>query len=133
MLGKLKESADLTKLKDGAKSLKGSVNDKLKEVMDEINDIMPIIKEVGYSVNEVEVELGVLPKIIPHFRKIEDMSEEEMNIVIEKYKDRKLTYLIVSSLAKAASMQKSIQLSSLKFTEVEIEAGAVPSVKLKFC
>ena len=139
MLGKFKEKADLSKLKDGAsalkdsaEALKGSSDDKLKEVANEFNAIAPIIKMIGYSITEVEVELGMPPKIVPHFTRTDDMSEDEMNEIIEKHKDKKLTYLILSSLAKASSLQNSIQLSNLKFTEVEIEVGAIPSVKLKF-
>lgn len=137
MLGNLKEKAGELQAAgagavESAKNAGGGVQEKIKEILAEFNDAIPAIKEIGYTVNEVEIELGLPPKIIPHFNKENDVDQETIDSVIDKYKDKKITSLVLSSLSKAASLQDGVHIGALKFAEVEIEIGVVPTVKIKF-
>ncbi len=139
MLKKLKESVDIKKLKesvDGVKNqagdLKGYVEGKIREYTTELNELIPSINAMGYEIKEIEIEVGISPKLIPHFAKVKDVSEEITQSELDKYKDKKLSIFILSSLVKASSMRDIINIGTLKFTEVELELSVIPAVKMKF-
>lgn len=130
MLGKLKDSANAAKKQ--AEEASGGIKEKIQSVLAEFNEAIPAIKEVGYTVSEVEIEMGLPPKIKPHFMKEKEVDEETSSKVLEKYKEKKITSLILNSLIKASSIQDGISIGALKFTEVEIEIGVIPTVIVKF-
>ena len=137
MLGKMKASAASLKdkagdLKDKAGDLQNAGIDKIKDFMNDLNDMIPVLQEIGFRMNEVEVELGLPPKVVPHFEQTEVIEQEKIDEVLAKYKDQKITSLILSSLLKAATLKESVKIGDLKFSEVEIELGAIPSVNVKF-
>lgn len=139
MLNKFKESVDIKKLKESvddvknqAGGLKGSVEEKIREYTTELNELLPTINAIGYEVKEIEIEIGIAPKLIPHFAKVRDVSEELVQFELDKYKGKKLSTFILSSLVKASTMRDIINIGSLKFTEVELELSVIPAVKMKF-
>ena len=56
--GEMKESA----LQVAADAKEASVN-KAKEIIDQFNASLPIVRKAGYTVTEVEIALGIPPKI----------------------------------------------------------------------
>ena len=43
------------------------VGDAIFDVVSRLNDSLPHLAKAGYTMNELEIEVGVLPKLIPHF------------------------------------------------------------------
>ena len=105
----LKDFLDEAKSKLGGKgldenSISKNIVEKLSSVLDESQDIasekifaliedfnqsLPILSKAGYVLEELELELGIPPKLIPHFKyeetKDSDAESCEMN---EKMVDR---------------------------------------------
>ncbi len=130
MLKKFKESVD--SVKNQAGGFKGSVDGKIREYTTELNELLPSINAIGYEIKQIEIEIGISPKLIPHFAKTKDVSEELIQSELDKYKDKKLSTFILSSLVKASTMRDIVNIGSLKFTEVELELSVIPAVKMRF-
>ncbi len=130
LLDKAKEKAG--DLASKASDLKNAGTDKIKEIVNEINSNLPVIKEAGYEINELEVILGLPPALRPHFYKVSDVSDDKINELLEANKDKKVLTSIMKALSQANKLQGSLQTGELKFKELEIELSIPPSINLKF-
>lgn len=147
-INKAKETAN--NLKDAAKDLSvkhGLINDeeieelnratnvgtdKLAAMFKEVGNSSGLISEAGYELDEIEVELSMPPKLIPHFIFKEVISEEKRQELLTRTADNKLMNLLLKSLFKASTLQSSLRMGTFQMFEVEIEIGIIPAVKLKF-
>ena len=85
----------------------------------------------GYELTEFEVELGVTPKLIPHFRHVH-RSGEDVDRARELVRGNKLGSLLLSGLLKAGEVHKQINVAGFCFSHIEIELGLIPSVRLQY-
>lgn len=133
MLNKAKDVAskasDVTKDAIAA----GDVVNKITELANNLNESLPILAEHGYVLNELEVEVGVIPKVVLNFNvPTEEITEEKKDEVLAELKNNKLATIVVNSLFQATKIQNYVKVGNLKFAEVEIEVSIPPIVKIKF-
>lgn len=128
---KLSQDA-IDKIKGQTDDIKQSIDNKMQLYVIELNELLPAIYDIGYQVDLIEIEIGMPPKIIPSFSKIKDVSKEIIQNILNKYSDKKISTLILSSLIKADNMQNEISGNNLIFTGISLEVGIIPTVKLKF-
>ena len=107
----------------------GSV--KIQELVESFQQALPAIKSAGYELTEFEVELGVTPKLIPHFRHA-PKAAEDVEAAREMLKDNKLGQLLLGALLKAGDVHKQIKVAGFGFSHIEIEMGLIPSVRLQY-
>ena len=94
---------------------------------------LPFIERAGYRVTEVEISMGITPALIPHFVLERVVPPEEREaLLIETGAHGKWTHNLIASLFKAADLKGRIKFSNFTFCELEIEAGIIPNVTLKF-
>ena len=105
--------------------------EKVQEVVAAFQQALPAIKSAGYELTEFEIELGVTPKLIPHFKHA-SRSTEDVEAAREALKDNKLGQVILSALLKAGDVQKQIKVAGFAFSHIEIEMGLIPSVRLQY-
>ncbi len=103
--------------------------EKLKAVIDEVTSSFSIFEKAGFEVEEVQVEIGVAPKLIPRFKHLRDISITDQEALIEEAGDRKLVKFMLISLFKSSKMKKLIKDPKLEFHAIEIDLTAVPSVR----
>ncbi len=106
--------------------------DKLKAIFEEVANASLLIKEAGFELDEIELELSLPPKVISHYVFLETVSEGKKEELLERTKDNKMIRLILKSLFKVSSLQSTMKIGKYKMFEVEIEIGMIPAVKLKF-
>lgn len=104
---------------------------KVQELMTSFQHALPAIKSAGYEMTEFEVELGVTPKLIPHFRHAAK-SAEDVDAARTMLKDNKLGMMILVALLKAGEVHRQIKVAGFGFTHIEIELGLIPSVRLQY-
>ncbi len=128
------ESVNLSidNLKQSSSKIQDVISDKISEYMKDIKIITPIMNKMGYEINEVEVELTLIPKIIPHFNRHTNVKIEIQEKILEYCKEKDIPTLILSTLLEASKIQNKMSFGKLKFTEIEMELGIIPSVKMKF-
>ncbi|MFZ2029201.1 MAG: hypothetical protein WAU68_02745 [Vitreimonas sp.] len=104
---------------------------KVQELVLSFQQALPAIKSAGYEMTEFEVELGVTPKLIPHFRHAAK-SAEDVDTARAMLKDNKIGMMILMALLKAGEMHRQIKVAGFGFTHIEIELGLIPSVRLQY-
>lgn len=113
----------------GLKELSG---DTLTKTAARFNEALPYIERAGYDVTEIEVGLGLSPKVVPHLRMRELINEEEQQQLLSETTDKKLVNTILSSLFKASAARSKLKFKKFHFTDIELELSILPTVVLKF-
>lgn len=111
--------------------LSAAGSQKIQDLVSAFQQALPAIKSAGYEMTEFEVELGVTPKLIPHFRHAAK-SAEDVDLARTMLKDNKLGMMILVALLKAGEVHKQIKVAGFAFTHIEIELGLIPSVRLQY-
>ena len=105
--------------------------EKIQALISSFQQALPAILMAGYELTEFEVELGITPKLIPHFRHAAK-SPEDIDRARELVRDNKLGMLILTGLLKAGEVHKQINVAGFGFSHIEIELGLIPSVRLQY-
>jgi len=112
--------------------IKGFSGDTLAKTAERFNEALPYIQRAGYDVTEVEVGLGLSPKVVPHLKIRELISAEEQQTLLEETREKKLINTILSSLFKASAAHSKLKFKTFHFSDMELELSILPSVVLKF-
>lgn len=113
----------------GLKNLSG---DTLGKTAQTFNEALPYIERAGFDVTEIEVGMGLDPKIVPHLRLRELISEEEKEQLLEETKSKRLINTILSSLFRASAARSKLSFRKFQFDSIELELSILPTVVLKF-
>ena len=108
------------------------ISDKVKNVINDFIESAPLIERAGFRIRDLEVELSVIPKLIPHFEKTIDVDDKTRLLIIEEVYDKRLIRLLLKALFKADNFQKSIKMGNLEFAGIEIEITAIPAIRLRY-
>jgi len=102
-----------------------------ESIMKQFNDALPHLKKAGYSLTEVEVELGFPPKLIPHFYHNPNV-KMKLEKTMAAIGDNRLGKAVLLALVKAGEFQKKLEVGNLQFNHIEIELGPIPALKLQY-
>ena len=111
---------------------KNATHRKMKEMVDELHDDLPIFERAGYKLDKLEVELGIAPKLIPHFKVEKLLCKEEQDAILKEVRPNRILHLLLSSLFKASYLKDIMQIGNLDFHALKIELAASPKVHLIF-
>ena len=106
-------------------------SEKIQALVASFQQALPAIQTAGYELTEFEVELGMTPKLIPHFRHAPKCSED-VDRARELVRENKLGTLILVGLLKAGEVHRQINVAGFYFSHIEIELGLIPSVRLQY-
>ena len=112
--------------------LKGFGGDALDKTALNFNESLPYIERAGFVVTEIEVGIGISPRIVPHLRMEKAISAREREALLAEVKGKRLVYTILTSLFAATAARKRLKFKSYQFEEIELELSVLPSVTLKF-
>ncbi|HSY38136.1 MAG TPA: hypothetical protein VLA79_01375 [Polyangia bacterium] len=104
---------------------------KLRELLARFNEALPLLEEAGCTPSEVEVEVGLPPKVVANFATSE-VSQEAIARITTENPDRTLACAILQALAKGARLQKAIEIGRLRASTLAVEIGLAPGLKLTF-
>lgn len=102
-----------------------------ESLMRDFNDALPHLKKAGYILIEMEVEVGIPPKLIPHFY---HDGEIKLNLekALEDLGDNSIGKALMIALAQAGELQKQIEVADMAFDYIEVELGPIPGLKLQY-
>jgi hypothetical protein len=134
----------LRRMKDRAKGVQTSVaeklaetseaaQDKLREKLNELNEMLPVIRELGYTVEGIDVGVGLLPEVginVSGLTHTMDVATYER--VLEEQKDKKMLGLILRTLQTTSAWQQKIHFMDMSCDRATITVGIPPKVTLKF-
>ncbi len=125
--------SDLTELaaaKAGA-ALDASFGQVTQAVAD-FNAALPIVREAGYTLDAVTVEVSISPKIVASFGVAEVLSQEETERIAQEHAESELAVMIIRTLHRAGKVQSALTVGGLRPLGLAISIGLSPSVSIKF-
>lgn len=104
---------------------------KLQESVVQINASIPYLENAGYIIEDLEMEVGVSPKVnvIIKMNTNTTLSMEELE---EKVKEKPVVAMLVRAIKMSADLQRKVNIRSMKSVGMEISLAVTPSVKLLF-
>ena len=106
-------------------------SEKIFGLIEDFNQSLPILSKAGYELEELELELGIPPKLIPHF-KYEETQESDAKLALNELQGNGLGTNLMKALLKAGQFQRKIKLKDMQFSHVEIELSVIPAVRLSY-
>ncbi len=123
-------------LKEGIRDTQYKITDmghkKIKDLMDELHDDLPVFEKAGYKLHSMEVEIGISPKLIPYFIVEKQISQEEQQAILDEVKHQRVLHLLLKSLFKSSYLKEVLKIGDLEFHGLRIELAAMPTVRLLF-
>ena len=116
-------------IKDKVGDPSGRVGNAILDAISDLNDSLPHLAKAGYTMDELEIEIGMPPKLVPHFTVDETLAENTQQVLTRLEGNRVGSALLIA-LLKAADLQQKILIDSMTVSRVEIELGLVPAVRL---
>ena len=107
-------------------------SDKIKAVVADLTGANQLFKEAGFLMEQLEIEVGSVPKIIPQFKQTKEISKEEENKILEQLVNRNMIKFVLISLFKSSKMKALMEGTELYFYGIEIEITSAPAVKTIF-
>ena len=106
--------------------------EKLAELGDSLNEALPIITQAGFAPEQMQVQLGIPPKVTLRLRVVRELSDEEYDAVVQRAGDKVISSIVAGTFLKAAALQRSFRIGSLHSSHIEIELSPLPAVRLLF-
>ncbi len=117
------------KIADATEAVQGKISDAIGEV----NEIMPVIKELGYTVDGINIAVGLIPDVTLDIsglaKTVEDSRYREM---LEEHKGHTLRIGVIKALQNLSVMQQKIQIGRMQSDNASITLGFPPKVSLEF-
>lgn len=111
--------------------VKNLTKEKLTGITNDLIALSPLIEKTGFRTKEINIGVGVPPRIIFHFEKFANVSKEVIEALLKEHEDKTMLKVIVTTLVSADEFQKKLTLGSFKFSEIDIELGVPPEVNVK--
>jgi hypothetical protein len=105
---------------------------KLNETLADFNAALPVLREAGYTLDGVNIDLGVPPKIVADFSGGGSMPDEKVEALLAENGDRSLTVLLLKSVQQATKLQSKLNIKGMKPCGLSVEIGLVPKIVVKF-
>ncbi|MGX5174405.1 hypothetical protein ACUR5C_10335 [Aliikangiella sp. IMCC44653] len=106
--------------------------DKIKAIVAEINQAKPLFDQAGFELIQLEIEIGLVPKILPRFKQLKTISTETEAALLKQLEQQKLLAFIMQSLFKSSRMSVLLAETELDLHGIEISISAPPSVRTIF-
>jgi hypothetical protein len=107
-------------------------SDKIKAVVADLTSANQLFKDAGFLMEQLEIEVGLVPKITPQFKQTKEITLEEENTILQALTDRNMIKFVLISLFKSSKMKALMEGTELYFYGIEIEITSAPAVKTIF-
>lgn len=118
----------ISKIGDLGTSTKNKFIDYVKDVF----NVLPLLENAGFRTNRLIVGVSIPPSIEIHFSRFKEINKNEIDILYQKYKDKKMFKLILKSLLMSNDFQSKLSSETMVFSETCIEISIPPKVSIKY-
>jgi len=101
---------------------------KLDEMLADFNAALPALQAAGYALRNVEIEMGIPPKVVANFTGHGGVVPE----LRDEAAERALTVLLVKSIHQATKLQSMITIKGLRPSGLGVEMGLIPRIVVAF-
>ena len=119
--------AKLQKLKEAALDV-GS--QKATEAVNQTNQLLTLLQDAGYQVDELTVELGVSPTVMIDLKPGPLMSDGKLEGIFQANKEDDVLALILGSLVQANKVRDMVKVETIELKGAKIVLKTPPSISL---
>jgi hypothetical protein len=123
-------------LRESVAGVAGDLRDagttRLRETVAEFTATLPVLGEMGYTLVDLSITLGVPPSLHATFDVSHDVTDDEVAHILERNAERALTTLLVRSLVHARRLQQSVAIAGMKPRGIGVDIGLSPHVSIRF-
>jgi hypothetical protein len=122
---------DLNKLKAGKDVVADLATQKTVQLLSDLNLVLGLLPDAGYEVGEMEVELGLAPRVTIDLKLGRGANEAKLKAILDKV-DNAVLATIIKSLIEASKLQEAVSVDTLELTDVKVVLTPVPSVSMQW-
>ena len=119
------------KLKQVKEAIADVGTEKTVQLLSDLNLVLGLLPDAGYEVGEVEVELGLAPRVTISLKLGCAVNEARLKSIQEKM-DNAMLSAILASLVQASKLQDAVNVETLALKDVKVVMTATPTVALKW-
>lgn len=130
-------TASAAQLQQMRMNVQSSVNDlkvtddqQLLDALTEIDRSHDFFRQAGFSVEGVDVEVGVMSKLVVHLRKAEHVPPGMVRSLISGHPSEKTCASILTAILRAEELEGKIRLEHFEYSEAVVDMGMMPTVRL---
>ena len=124
---------DFKSLKDRAQELTGTASDAVSKMLDEFNVALPTMRALGFGVEFIHVEMGVLPEIRARpTASADDVDVKAIDELIKKKSEQKTLVAVLRALQTAYNVRDQLGDLGLKGVEIDVKLGLPPNISIGF-
>ena len=113
-----------------------ATQEKVDEVIDEFNELLPLAEELGLKLNSFNIEAGLLPQIQASLiGSVDNIKIEAVQRLIAQYESNKFLVTVLNSILMAKSIHQRLRgayISVLRDLVINIKLGIPPSISCRF-
>lgn len=107
---------------DGAKPV--------SDTLSEIEPAAPVLREAGYVVDAVELEMGVVQRWVVHLRRVEDVPASQIDSLVQRHTPGSTTATLLKAIVSSQRMAIGMSRGAMIFTSITVYLGPSPSVRI---
>jgi len=121
----------LNKMKSLTNTASDLATQKTVQLLSDLNLVLGLLPDAGYEVGEMEVELGITPKVTIALKLGQAANEARLKTILDKV-DNAMLAAIITSLIQAGKLQDSVSVETLELKDVKVVLTATPNVSLQW-
>ncbi len=111
----------------------GTLTDGVMRMLDEFNDALPTMRALGFGVEDIRINMGLLPEITAKL--VADASSVDIaaiDVMIEKNSGQKTLVLLLKALQTACNVRNQLDDLGLRGVEINVTLGITPRISVGF-
>jgi hypothetical protein len=124
---------DFNSVLDRTRNLTDTASETVSKFLDEFNAALPTIRALGFSVQDIQVSMGLLPEV--HARLIAaaaNIDVEKLDGLIKKMSGQKTLVAVLKGLQTAYNLRDQLGDLGLDAVAIDVKLGIPPSVGIGF-
>lgn len=113
-----------------------AAQEKIDEVINEFNELLPLAEELGLKLNSFNIEAGLIPQIQASLiGSVDNIKTEAVERLIAQHESNKFLVAVFNSVLMAKSIHQRLQgayISVLQDLVIDIKLGVPPSISCRF-
>jgi hypothetical protein len=124
---------DFNNLLEKTKGLTNTASDAVSKLLDEFNAALPTMKALGFSVEDIQVSMGLLPEV--HLKLVaaaDKVDVKAIDGIIEKKSGQETLVAVLKALQTAYNVRDQLGDLGLMGVEIDVTLGLPPKVSIGF-
>jgi hypothetical protein len=111
-------------------ALRAENEDRITDALRELNEQAPTLREAGYELDGIDLELSPTQRLVVHLDKSGQTSPDRIRSLITRCVGKVTVQAVLNACLKADEMARQIQLPGLDYCQLIVHVGPSPAIRL---